>query len=233
MISGQSLRGRIIDDVPLDDMSAEAQRLNHFALGALIGWERDWQTHLSALLRSDAPIGRAVREQLADAIDGRSGFGPRLSMSEHERSARWWASVIDRRRWYDFGAQVAPFVADASNLPTGIEAAAGKLESSEAYCKKAYYYRRDCDAWMARARGEGDLYAQMDTHQLSLEFHIASVDQRKHKPTPMPGPEFDAQARDRLSALGQLIAPMKLGDWQSHTLLSMLYWIGRVPSAED
>ena len=219
-----------------DEMSPEDWRLNQNALGSLVGFNRDWQTNLVALLRSNAPIGWAVREEIAKAIEGTSSFGAQLTLSGHERSSRWWSSIKDRRAWFEFGPEVAPFVDDASNLPEGLEAAAEALDRSEAYCKKAYYYWRDCIAWMARARQEGRTYGGMDEGPLSLEFHIASVEQRTPKPAPMPGHEFDRWFSSRINGLKELIETFEVfdhGSWQSHALLEILYWKWRVPSSQD
>lgn len=208
----------------------EAEELNSRALGAMLGWDRNWQATLVELLRSKHPINPSVRGAFADALEGKSPSGVQLTMSGHEKSARFWSSIRDRREWYEFGALVSPVVEAAVNLPAGIEEAAERLGRSEAYCKKAYYYRRDCDEWMDRARGEGKCYANLDDKELGLEFHISSIEQATQKPTPLSGLEFDKHIANRRDALGNVADLLKLDGWQRAALITSLYWMERTPS---
>lgn len=214
-----------------DGLSREARELNTRAFAALIGWEREWQRPLVDLLRSEHHIGPAVRNALADLLEARSPFGIQLRMSGHERSARWWDSIKDRREWFKFGAEVAPYIEKASNLLEGIECASDALGQSEAYCKKCYYYRRDCETWMQRAKREGRTYAAMNENLLSLEFHIASTDQKTPKPEPLEGQEFDRIFAERLRPLIGIgnVLNFDVPDDLSEGLVSFLYVLERVP----
>ncbi|MEQ8410296.1 MAG: hypothetical protein RIB52_01965 [Erythrobacter sp.] len=214
-----------------DPLGREARELNSRAFAALIGWEREWQRPLVDLLRSEHEIGPAVRNAIADLLEEKSPFGMRLKMSGHERSARWWDSIKDRQEWFVFGAEVAPYIEKASNLLEGIENASDALGRSEAYCKKCYYYRRDCQKWMHRAKREGRTYAAMNENLLSLEFHIASSDQKTLKPTLLDGQEFDRFFAARLRPLIGIrdVLNFDVPDDLSDGLVSFLYIVQRVP----
>lgn len=215
-----------------DPLSPRARALNTRAFSALIGWERDWQAALMALLRSDAPISPAVRKMMCEAIEGTSTLGLRLTLSGHERSARWWASIQDRREWRAFGPKVDPFVKRAANLPEGLEQAAESLDSTESYCKKSYYYWRDCNEWMHSARNESTCYRAMSDALLSLEFHISSIEQKTLKPQPTSGAKFDREFATQLRSLSHLADLLGAQDDLRDGLVSYLYWLERVQYPE-
>lgn len=220
-------------DASKQEKSVQEQRLNSAAFLSLMGLDREWQANLTALLRSDAEIDRSVRELLADAIDGRAYSGVRFSLSGHELSSRWWASIKDRRRWYEFGIEVSPFIETAQNLPAAMEEASEKLGKSESYCKKAYYYRRDCEAWVRSAKEDGGVYATMSEQELASEFHLSSVRQGTPKPIPPSGQSFEAARVERIRALRRLIAPLNLEPGRTEALLEILYHLWEMPADQS
>lgn len=183
----------------------EIEALNTRAFGALMGFSSNGKADLAALLRSDAPISPAVRDELAGAIEGGNSAGIAMDLRDHDPQKRRIEGLLVRRQWREDGLKVAPFV-KLAGVERGFAMAAEKFGSGEDNWRKLYYYSKSCDEWVCSARSQGGTYAIMTETKLQDIWHIAALSVRgKKKPTPPTSEEYGKIQRKRIRFLRAMI----------------------------
>jgi len=176
----------------------EIDQLNHRAFGALMGFSSDWKTPLVELLRSSAPISSAVRDTLANAIEGTHTAGLSLKLSGHQAQSKRIEGMLVRRTWLQEGRSVKPFVDPAANVQEGFEAAALAMGKDDSHWRKRYYYANNCELWTKSAPIEGKFYSKYPQYYLEDIWHISSYDQKNDiNPNPTTGPDYDRIMKSR------------------------------------
>jgi hypothetical protein len=218
-------------DVPGEPHSA----LNQAAFAAALGLSTDWKLDLVRLLRSDEEISVAVREALADAIEGKTTTGASLTLTGHDKTARWIEGLEERREWRAFGRRVATMLVAEQPLDPQFERLAASSIRSDSYHKKCYHYFRRSEAWKRAARSEGEIYGKMSDAALETEFDISSLANKANptNPKPMSGPEFDQLFKAKIRAISALVDRLGFSGWQRETLISWTYFSGRLPLSDD
>jgi len=188
-----------------DHSQEETDHLNSAALGALMGYHSDWKRPLIELLRSDAPIGPAVRITMAEAIEGTHSFGITFALSGHQAQSKRIEGMLVRRKWLEDGRAVRPFLEHVSNVQDGFEAAAASFGRDDSHWRKRHYYAVNCEAWIKVAKAEGHFYSRFPDCHLEDVWHLASFDQKEDiNPAPLTGPEHDAVIKARLEFLAHV-----------------------------
>lgn len=177
---------------------SEIEALNNRAFGTFMGFSDNPKADLVALLRSGAPISETVRDQLANAIEGESIGGVSLELRGYQAQQRRLAGFDDRKEWLAFGEKIFPFINGKRSIEA-FDLASEEFGQSESYCKKCFYYFKNCRDWVESARNTGELYALMSDEQLHYIWNVYSINQKKEmKPVPPAGPEYDGIIRERL-----------------------------------
>lgn len=198
----------------MTDISAkEAERLNHLALGSLLGFAQDWQRDLVALLRSDAPIDWAVRNLLADAIEGQNFAGISMQMAGHQAQSKRLEGIYARRAWLAEGRAFASIIEASPSVELGAVAAAEATgKGDESYCRKRYYYAKNYAKW--REGCPSHIYDPFPEGFLEDMWHLAAFDQKRDiKPSMDPAETFAARMGHQLAVLQQMARP----DWPPET----------------
>lgn len=205
--------------------------LNQAAFAAALGLSTDWKLDLVRLLRSDEEISVAVREALADAIEDKNPTGASLTLTGHDRAARWIEGLAERREWRAFGRRVAAQMSPGESLDAQFERFAASSIRSESYHKKCYHYFRRSEAWKTAARSEGEIYGKMSDAALETEFDISSLANKANptNPKPMSGPEFDRVFNHKMRTVTALIDRLGFSGWQREVLISWTYFSDRMP----
>lgn len=203
-----------------DNRSPEEAALNQAAFNALMGTSADWRADLVALLRSDVPIGPAVRSQLAEAIGGKSEIT--LNLSGHQETLKRMEGLEARRKWMRDGELAASYVAQHSKVDDAFAAAADELGEDDPYWRRRYYYFKRCRDWMQSARREGKFYLTMDSDELETVWHVASCNQKSDKPTPPSAEEFDDLRLRRIRWLWSMFKDKRNGRLAVNTFVRLI-----------
>lgn len=193
--------------------SDEARALDTAALAALWGFSADWQADLVSLLRSNVPISPAVREALADAIQGTSPFGATLKLDGHGALARRMEDLEARREWFIAAPFVAYFLDSEGKTESGFMEASETLQKSESYCRNSYYYHKNANDWIDSVRGKGRFYSRMNDEELAQVWHLSSIRQKTKKPNPPSPEEFDRYRKEQVTGLAS-----HFSDWSNKDL---------------
>lgn len=132
--------------------------LNIRAYSSLSGASSSWRTDLAALLNSDAPIERWVRDAIAEAIANESATGPRLDLKNHDASRRRHDSIAAKPKWMIIGGWINARRAEGRSKEDVLFEAADRFSVSEQTCDKAGAYYKKAAAWItgAAARPAGE-----------------------------------------------------------------------------
>lgn len=217
-------------DVPSEPQST----LNQAAFAAALGLSTDWKLDLVRLLRSGEEISVGVREALADAIEGKGPHGVSLTLTGHDKSARWMEGLTERREWRAFGRRVSEKLLPGQSPDLQFERLAATSTRPESYHKKCYYYFRRCEAWKAAARSQGEIYSRMSDAELETEFDVCSLANKSNptNPKPMSGQDFDAFFKSRMKGFGRFVDGLGFTGWQRETLILWMYWAARMPPTD-
>lgn len=213
---------RILIDI--DTLTEKDRALNLGALNAVLGFSTDWRRELAALLRSDAPIIYAVRNELADIIEGKSSLS--ITLKGHDKSSKRIDGLNARRGWFEDGKKVSQLVEGCDSVDDAFEAATSIIGRDSDYCRKKYYYYKHCSEWIAGARRSGRFYPTMEDQELADVWHFAAFDQKRDRPTPPTANLFDEIRIQRLRFLMTLFdkeQPMERLAINLFTYMSELY----------
>lgn len=127
-------------------------KLNIRATMALRGVGDDWKVDVLALLKSDVPIERLFRDELAKAILGDDPSGIKLTLSGHKiaRDRSFGAEV--RFKWMEIGVWIEDCISDGLTRHEALEAATKKFGSSYEKCEKALIYFQKVSRWLDSAQ---------------------------------------------------------------------------------
>jgi hypothetical protein len=121
-------------------MNGDALSLNHRARFALRGSSLDWRSDLAALLRSDVPIDRHFRDALADAIENKTDYGPRLDLRNMQSQTNRFAAIPARHEWMAIGQWISLLRDQGITNDEAIEKTSEHFNVTEGKCKKALAY---------------------------------------------------------------------------------------------
>ena len=119
------------------------------------------------------------------------------------------------------GRRVAELMTNAPNVLDAFEEAAERNGVEADYCRRAYYYAKNCEAWIAAATSASSICARMSAEQIEVEFHIAATNERTDNPTPLDGRAFDATMIGRANAANVLVADMGLPDLAAEVIFNL------------
>lgn len=127
-------------------ISDEARRLNLRAFLALQGSSLSPTDDITALLRSDEPIDRLVRDRLIALLQAADGMSLKLTGHNSERNkVRASASRYD---WYRIGKSIEAEIANELSRSAAIRKVASALTESEKKADKSLDYYRSVKLWI-------------------------------------------------------------------------------------
>lgn len=135
-------------------MVTDGLKLNIRADAALRGGSLDWRADLAALLKSDAPIERWVRDALADAIMNQAATGPRLDLRNLKPASDHFDKVASRYEWMAIGRWIEARHAEGMTIEGATYLAVESFTDpegkpvSEGKCKRALTYYQHANRWV-------------------------------------------------------------------------------------
>lgn len=154
------------DDFPYD--------LDLRAYLALSGASLDWRTDLAALLRSDLPLSRLLRDRLANLID-EGDDGRRLELTGHKPNRHRFAGVASRYEWMEIGRWVDNRRRLHPDDPqSAVEAASHHFTLGEKKVEAAVSYYNKTSSWVEKALGSEDGQA-LGREWLERLYHSITV----------------------------------------------------------
>lgn len=141
--------------------------LTRKAFFALRGFSRDWSGDLIRFLRSDEPMTREIREEMASALDAGTIDGTRLALSGGKQNADRARGIHSRREALAIGRFVRSERSQGLTRSAALERAADKFGASKEKCDQAHIYADRIDRWLTLQT----LWPENETSAAEAWFH--------------------------------------------------------------
>ncbi|MGE4305273.1 MAG: hypothetical protein AB7E24_14730 [Novosphingobium sp.] len=183
---------------------ADDDALNRRALRALMNFCGNRERALAELLRSDVPIHWAVREALADALEGKpQSFGSPLSFDGTNATKK----IADRYEVRLRRLEIARWIRSRQNHAPGYERAldeaAERFNCSRQKCRDSVTYINRMDEWVKSVRLEGTKYGSWSVEELEERF-LGSDAAQEPLPPNMTAEQMAAEDDAHLQLLIQI-----------------------------
>lgn len=152
----------------------EAAALNLRAYLALGGASVDWRQDLSALLRSDAPLDRLLRNRLADFVDNVSGTGIALDLAGYKEARDRFAGVAARHEWMEVGRWITHHSEGPLKRKGATKAAADHFTQGIKKVEAALTYFNKANLWVNQAL-ESEAGKMLGRDWLERLYHMITV----------------------------------------------------------
>lgn len=175
--------------------SDEARRYNMRALMALKGSSLSPQDDIIALLKSDEPINRLVRDRLIELLLGpEASGGMSLSLQGNKTQRDRTNAYASRHSWFEIGHWIDGLTSQGVLRAYAIEEVAMAITISEKKADKSLNYYRAARNWIVNAL-ETECGAELGAETLKelYIFHDCQADLAK---------EMNAKIFERLPPIG-------------------------------